>query len=204
MEHRESEVSIYHTCGTRTDTTPTTPTTGLTNGVTSVAISGTTTALTWTAGDVFTIAGVYAVNEETKQVYSHLQQFSVVSAATAATSSATLYISPIPYYSGAKQNISIVTSSPSAVLVNLSAGGSGAASTTYNNSLAYHKDAFTFVTADLELPKGVDFAAREVYDGISLRVVRNYDIVNDKFPCRIDVLFGYKCTRPQWAARIGS
>jgi hypothetical protein len=54
------------------------------------------------------------------------------------------------------------------------------------------------------MPKGVDFAHREVYDGISLRVVRNYDIVNDKFPCRIDVLFGYKTVRPAWACRVGS
>jgi hypothetical protein len=54
------------------------------------------------------------------------------------------------------------------------------------------------------MPQGVDFAARKVMDGISLRVVRNYDIVNDKFPCRIDVLFGYKCVRPEWACRISS
>ena len=60
------------------------------------------------------------------------------------------------------------------------------------------------VTADLEMPKGVDFAAREVYDGISLRVVRQYDIVNDKFPCRIDVLFGQKTVRPGWACRLNA
>jgi hypothetical protein len=54
------------------------------------------------------------------------------------------------------------------------------------------------------MPKGVDFAAREVFDGISLRVVRQYDVVNDKFPCRIDVLFGYKTVRPDWAVRICS
>jgi hypothetical protein len=52
------------------------------------------------------------------------------------------------------------------------------------------------------MPKGVDFAAREVFDGISLRIVRQYDVVNDKFPCRIDVLFGQSCIRPEWACRI--
>jgi hypothetical protein len=70
--------------------------------------------------------------------------------------------------------------------------------------MVYHKDAFTFATADLVMPKGVDFAAREVYDGISIRVVRQYDINNDAFPCRLDVLYGYKTIRAQLAARIAA
>jgi hypothetical protein len=52
------------------------------------------------------------------------------------------------------------------------------------------------------MPKGVDFSAREVYDGLSVRVVRQYDINNDKFPCRLDMLYGYKTIRAQLAARI--
>jgi hypothetical protein len=51
------------------------------------------------------------------------------------------------------------------------------------------------------MPKGVDFSAREVLDGISMRIVRQYDISNDTFPCRIDVLYGYKTIRPQFAVR---
>ncbi|KKL64310.1 hypothetical protein LCGC14_2166290, partial [marine sediment metagenome] len=35
-----------------------------------------------------------------------------------------------------------------------------------------------------------------------LRIVRKYDILNDKFPCRMDVLFGYKTIRPEWACRV--
>jgi len=58
------------------------------------------------------------------------------------------------------------------------------------------------VTADLVMPKGVDFAARESLDGISVRVVRQYDINNDQFPCRIDILYGYKTIRPELACRI--
>ena len=52
------------------------------------------------------------------------------------------------------------------------------------------------------MPKGVDFARREVLDGISLRLVRQYDINNDNLPCRVDVLYGYKTLRPQFAARL--
>ena len=78
----------------------------------------------------------------------------------------------------------------------------GGASAVYKPSLAFHKDAFTFATADLVMPGGVDFAAREVMDGISMRIVRQYDINNDKFPARLDVLYGYKTLRAELAARL--
>jgi len=70
--------------------------------------------------------------------------------------------------------------------------------------MAYHKNAFTFATADLVMPRGVDMASRKSMDGISIRIVRDYDINNDKFPCRIDVLYGYAATRPQLACRIAN
>lgn len=202
----ESEMTPTHTNGSRTDTTPVVDTSGsgLTSGSSSIAITALATSATFKAGDVFTIAGVYAVNPETKAVYDHLQQFSVTTAITATSTAATVTVTPTPVTSGAKMNCKVVTAASNSAVVNLTAGGSGAASTSYINSLAYHKDAFTMVTADLEMPQGVDFAARKVMDGISLRVVRNYDIVNDKFPCRFDVLFGYKCIRPEWACRVSS
>jgi hypothetical protein len=78
----------------------------------------------------------------------------------------------------------------------------GAASTQYAQNLVYHKDAITFATADLLLPQGVDMAARAVHNGISLRVVRQYDINNDRLPCRIDVLYGYSVIRPQMGVRM--
>jgi len=78
----------------------------------------------------------------------------------------------------------------------------GGASTQYAQNLIYHKDAITFATADLLLPQGVDMAARAVHNGISLRVVRQYDINNDRMPCRIDVLYGFSTIRPQMACRM--
>jgi hypothetical protein len=206
----ESAMVPAHTNGTRTDTTPvatiggtvTVPTGGIVNGTAVITMTAFPDGLTYAVGDIFTIADVYAVNPETKQAYSHLQQF-VVTAAETETGSGDMSpaVSPTPYASGVNQNISI-SSTGAKLVINLTAGGSGAASGVYTQNLAYHKDAFTFVTADLEMPKGVDFAAREVFDGISMRVVRNYDIVNDKFPCRIDVLYGYKTIRPEWAVRV--
>jgi hypothetical protein len=78
----------------------------------------------------------------------------------------------------------------------------GSAATQYAQNLAYQKDAITFATADLLMPNGVDMASRAVHNGISLRIVRQYDINNDRLPCRIDVLYGYSVIRPQLATRI--
>jgi hypothetical protein len=68
--------------------------------------------------------------------------------------------------------------------------------------MAYHKDAFCFATADLVLPDGVDFAARETMDGISMRIIRDYSISADTFITRLDVLYGFKTIRPELACRI--
>jgi hypothetical protein len=147
-------------------------------------------------GDVFTIADVYAVHPETKVSTGILQQFVVTEAY--AGGGGTIKISPAIVASGASQNVS------NGAADNKQLTFVGAASSTYGQSMVYHKDAFTFATADLVMPKGVDFAAREVYDGISIRVVRQYDINNDAFPCRLDVLYGYKTIRAQLAARIAA
>ena len=78
----------------------------------------------------------------------------------------------------------------------------GAASSQYPQNLVYHKDAITFATADLMMPQGVDMASRQVHNGISMRIVRQYDINNDRMPCRIDVLYGYSVIRPQMGVRL--
>jgi hypothetical protein len=147
-------------------------------------------------GDVFTIADVFAVHPETKVSTGILQQFVVTEAY--AGGGGTIKISPAIVASGATQNVSNGAANDKQLTF------IGTASSTYGQSMVYHKDAFTFATADLVMPKGVDFAAREVYDGISIRVVRQYDINNDAFPCRLDVLYGYKTIRAQLAARIAA
>jgi len=146
-------------------------------------------------GDVFTIANVFKVHPESKVSTGIPQQF-VVTAAYAG-GGGSVSISPAIVLGGAKQNCVIPSTSATAGLT-----FAGTASTAVGTSLLYQKEAFAFATADLVMPKGVDFAAREVMDGISIRVVRQYDINNDKFPCRLDVLYGYKTLRPQLAARL--
>jgi hypothetical protein len=146
-------------------------------------------------GDVFTIGNVFAVHPETKANTGTPQQF-VVTAAYAGGAGSVSF-SPAIVLSGGRQNVVIPTTSATAAIT-----FAGTASTAVGISLLYQKEAFAFATADLVMPGGVDFAAREVMDGISMRVVRQYDINNDKFPTRLDVLYGYKTLRPQLAARL--
>lgn len=164
-----------------------------TNGSTSVVVATGTT--TFKKGDVVTFAGCNRVHPETKVDTGVVQQFVVT--ADYAGGAGTVSISPAVYTNGGYQNVT-AAGIPNGANVSKVGGASGI----YKPSLAFHKDAFTFATADLVMPKGVDFSAREVYDGISMRVVRQYDINNDKFPCRLDVLYGYKTLRAQLAARI--
>lgn len=166
--------------------------TGITSGTATITTTG--GSGTVLKGDVFTVAGVYSVHPETKVSTGVLQQFVVTADQAAAGAWA---VSPTPITSGAKQNITIVSAGASkAVAVG------GTASDDLTTSLLYHKEAFAFVTADLEMPGGMDFARREVLDGISMRIVRGYDINNDMFPCRIDVLYGYKTLQPGSATRL--
>jgi len=165
-------------------------------GASSLSISFTGSSKTWKVGDVFTIANVYAVNPQTRQSTGSLQQF-VVTEDLTASSSGTLKVSPAIYTSS--QALATVDSFPQsgAAITML-----GNANSQYAQNLVYHKDAITFATADLVLPQGVDMASRQVHNGISMRIVRQYDINNDRMPCRIDVLYGYSVIRPQMACRM--
>jgi len=185
------------TVGSRLATGDASASTGSQTG-SSLAIYA-TSGHTFVAGDVFYFSSgtaVNTVNQETKADTGTAQQFVVTSATTAAGGTATLTISPSIITSGATQT---VTASPDngAALTFI-----GTASTAYSNNLIYHKDAFALATADLVLPKGVDMAAREVWDGISVRLVRQYDINNDNIVARLDVLYGWVPLYPQLACRV--
>ena len=187
-----------HTTGSasRSDT-PIVKTT-LTNGATKLTLDNCTDAKTLVPGDVFTIAGVFAVNPQTRESTGSLQQFVVQNTVTSA-STEFVDVEFLPAVYAPTQALATVSKLPAAndVVTLL-----GAAETAYPQNLIYHKDAITFATADLLLPNGVDMAPRKVHNGISMRIVRQYDINNDRMPCRIDVLYGYSVIRPQMAVRL--
>jgi|TARA_R110000823_G_scaffold224315_2_gene352319 hypothetical protein len=167
----------------------------------STSITTDTGAGTFLIGDIVYFASVFEVHPETKSTSTRLKEFVVT--ANSGTSATTISFSPALYSSGAKQNVSAMPANNAAIHKNESDRSTDiGASADFGVSLAYHKDAFVFATADLIMPKGVDFAAREVMDGISMRIVRDYSISADTFPTRIDVLYGYKTVRPELACRI--
>jgi hypothetical protein len=170
---------------------------GTTNGDTVIPVD--TGANAVARGDVFTIAGVFEVNPETKQSTGQLKQFACSVAYAGGAGS--ISISQAIYKSGPRQNF---FASGGDIPDNAAIAFFGAASTTYQQNVAYHRDAFTMVTADLVMPEGVQESAREVKDGLSLRYVRQYRIGTDDIPARFDILYGYLCMRPELACRISS
>jgi hypothetical protein len=192
-----SQSISQHTTGT-TPTAPIVAATVTAEGSTSLAISFSSGSPTFRIGDVFTIANVYAVNPQTRQSTGSLQQFVVTADLNiSSTTTGTLTVSPAMYTSA--NALATINAFPVSGAALTFLGGSA---TSYPQNLIYHKDAITFATADLLLPQGVDMASRQVHNGISMRIVRQYDINNDRLPCRIDVLYGFSAIRPQMACRL--
>jgi guanyl-specific ribonuclease Sa len=183
-----------HTCGTRAATGTVTAAAVTSEGATTLTLtvgSGETIAV----GDVFTIADCYAANPQTRESTGSLFQFVALSSSTS-TTTATVTVAPM--YSAGNALCTMVSLPATAKAVVFV----GSAGLSYPQNLVYHRDAIAFATADLLLPQGVDMASRAVHNGISLRVVRQYDINNDRMPCRVDVLYGYNTIRPQMGCRI--
>lgn len=178
-----------------TSVTAVTSTIAVATATASINIGNSLVAGTMVVGDVFTIAGLNKCHSESKTDLGVLQQFVVTTAVTLATATSVSF-APAIVMSGATQNV-VSTAISNALITKL-----GNTSRVLKQSIAYHKDAFTFATADLIMPKNQHFAAREVMDGISMRIWQGADITNDAFPCRIDVLYGFKCIRPEIACKI--
>jgi hypothetical protein len=151
----------------------------------------TTAGATVTVGTVFTIANVLKVHPETKASYGIAQQFVITSVSTNDWT-----FSPAYYSTGPRQNVNALPVTGAAITL------VGTASTAYTQNLMYHKDAFTFATAELPLMAEANKCVRRTFDGISLRVWEGADIKNDEVLTRIDILYGYAAIRPQWACRI--
>ena len=161
-----------------------------------------TGATTFTKGDVIMIEGVFSVHPESKQSTGRLKEFVVTTAYAGGEGDLAIYPSIVT--SGAKQNVVAAAADGKKILkVESDETTAITAGLDYYVGLGFHKEAFAFATADLVMPGGVDFSARQVMDGISMRIVRQYDINNDNLPCRIDVLYGYKTIRPELAVRLG-
>lgn len=161
-------------------------------------------------GDIITLGvlasgtGVQSVNPQSRQVTGQLRNFVVTQDVTSdGSGNATINIFPAltPAVNGNSVQFQTVDVSPADNCVINVWGTAGKASP---QNLAFHRDAFVLGTADLLLPKGVDMAGRvsDKDTGLSVRMVRAYDINSDRLPCRLDVLYGYAGIYPELACRI--
>ncbi|CAB4142309.1 Major capsid protein Gp5 [uncultured Caudovirales phage] len=154
---------------------------------------------TLTAGDIITFPGVFAVNRITKQTTGQLRQFAVTANVPAGATQIPVYPALVPAVLGQPVQFQTVTASPAnGAFVNQVSN----ANVTYRKSFVYCPEAVTMATADLEVPRGVHEAARESFDGISMRMVTAYSVGNDQFITRLDILYGYLWVRPEWACVV--
>lgn len=148
-------------------------------------------------GDVFTMSGVFTVNPMNLQTTGALQNFVVTAPANSdAGGNSTVGIYPPITTSGAFQTVTNSPANGATITV------FGTKQTSYFQNLGFVRDAFGLCMVPMELPQGVDFAARQMWKGISLRIIRQYDINNDVLPCRIDVLYGTATFYPELAVRL--
>jgi hypothetical protein len=186
---------IKHTVGTFSA--------GTVNGAGQTGLTLVTNAITGTlnVGDIITIANVNAVNRITKQTTGQLRQFVVTAAAATGATSISIYPAIVAPIGGNPVQYQTVTASP-ANAATISLDPTYVASSTIRKNIAYAPQAVTMATADLELPKGVHEAAREAFDGISMRMVTAYNVSTDQFITRLDILYGYLWVRPEWAVVV--
>jgi len=155
-----------------------------------------TSSTTFKAGDVFTIDNVYAVNPVSKQSTGVLQQFVIQADITATGTACTLSIAPAIIISGPYQTVDSAPADNAAITM------VGTGSAQYAQNLVFHKNAFALVMADLEMPDGAVFKARESQNGYSMRVIKYYDGEMDEEKIRLDVLYGVKAIYPDLATRL--
>lgn len=175
---------------------------GTVSGGSQTGTSITTSAITGTLkqGDIITFEGVNQVNRVTKQTYGTLMQFVVTADVLSGATSIPIYPALIPASAGQAVQYQTVDVSPASganvVLVTTASG-------TYRKNFVYTRDMVTMVTADLYMPeRGVVESARSNKDGVAMRMLSSYVPGTDQTVTRLDVLFGYLYTRPEWGCIV--
>jgi hypothetical protein len=183
------------TCGTRVDTNivvDENPNVNIAEGMNTIHIDGLNTATdTFKQGEKFTIAGVYAITPEQKINTGVLQQFTLTADAVGVGSECDIEFSPAIRSTGARANVDELPADGAEISM------LGTASTAYPYNIIMHRDALTFVTADLPLPKNCNDAYRATLDNVSMRFIEDYNSTDDEFFTRTDIYYGITSLRPE-------
>ena len=155
-------------------------------------------------GDIISFANCYAVNPVSKISTGQLMQFRVTAdVAASGNAMASVGISPAIYSaaSGSLQNVTALPLNTAAVTI------FGAAATYSNKqssaNLVMHRDALGFAAVDLPLlDPSQQHRTRDNDLGMSLRLTKWLDGVNDDLLIRLDVMYGWAVLRDKFACRV--
>lgn len=161
-------------------------------------VDGLTSGHTIKAGEVFTVAGVNAVNPRTKADLGYLQMFTVLADVTAnGSGQAALTITTPMIASGAYQNVTAAPADNAAVT------WMGTASTSYRQNAIFHKGSIALVGAKLVTPANGKVAfATDPETGLSIRYWKTSDGTNDTHLSRCDILYGVRNIDPRLGIRL--
>jgi len=187
----ESNQVARHTTGTSDGAYVLTAT--IVEGASAIVV-GTGTG-TLKKGDSITVAAMNKVNPRTKVSTGDLFQLSL--AADYAGGAGTITVNEAIYASGPLQNVDALGLSGAAVTEFATTN-----STSYDQNIGFHRDAFAFASCDLPMYGNTDFESRQVMDGVSLRLEKVVDGTNDDFLYRFDILYGFITVIPEWVVRL--
>ncbi|MBL7545616.1 MAG: hypothetical protein JNL11_17485 [Bdellovibrionaceae bacterium] len=197
-----SQVIPKHTIGALGGTPLTNGATA--DGATTLALDGASNSITgWAkAGDVIQLGGVFAVNPITKKSTGKLMDFVVTADANSNGSGVvSLSISPAINASGAYQNVTNVPADNS--VVTFFGHASSYAGIICPQNLVFHKSAIALCVVPLEKIEGEEMTvATDPETGLSVRLWTAGNILSGKGIKRLDILFGSKVVRPDFAARV--
>lgn len=152
-------------------------------------------------GDVFQVAGVYAVNPQSLQSTGQLRMFSVQADVDAGGTG----LAVVPVYPAM-----ILPPDPRATVTALPVDGGvltfvGAASTPYAQNLMYHPMGVTLGNVKLFMPYGGEAStANDDQVRLAIRVWKDSDVRTDEHLTRCDILYGWRVVMPETVARIWS
>ncbi len=160
-------------------------------------------------GDTFTIVGVFAVNNRSRQVLTHLQQFVVLADALAdGAGNITLPISPAIIVGGTSDGFSTITNT---AFQTVSAAPADNAAIVFSVApaaitpvrAAFHKRAISLVSARLITPfSDTSSFVSDPQTGIGIRYWRGSDISTGRHIHRWDVIYGVQNVQRQLGARV--
>jgi hypothetical protein len=165
--------------------------------VSSIAVSALAGPLV--VGDIVTFSGVDSVNRTTFGDTGSLAQFVVTQAQNTSDTNISFYPPMTGPTGGNNVQYQTVYAYPttSSTVASPIDGGQ-----VYRKNFVFHPTAVTAVFVDLPIGMPGTFSHREVFDSMSMRVEEYYTGSTDEAAWRLDVLYGYCWTRPEWACIV--